>query len=280
MEAGLDSIQGWLRVQTGGSAGAHGGAASGRGRFQPFSCSLGRLPSGAAAAGSGATVSGAGGSACGGACGSAGGSAGRGGGAASGGGRLQPFSCSLGQLPTGAAAADSSGSCSGARGGATGGAGRFAGGGVGGYGGVTLGLTTGVFEVALLDSCGSFPLLDVVPLFTLPGGGMVLALAGVGGTLAGLTVAPFEPLIASGTTADVDLVAEVLGWVLATQAGGEGRGGRLRWIPVLLTQEGVPDHRCMLHNLALRHQVPFLQEDEPGDGLVAVVEPVDSEEEE
>ncbi|KAJ1152290.1 hypothetical protein NDU88_005066 [Pleurodeles waltl] len=37
---------------------------------------------------------------------------------------------------------------------------------------------------------------------------------------------------------------------------------------------------CMLHNLALRHQVPFLQEDEPEDGLVSVVELVDSEEEE
>ncbi|KAJ1115079.1 hypothetical protein NDU88_003307 [Pleurodeles waltl] len=37
---------------------------------------------------------------------------------------------------------------------------------------------------------------------------------------------------------------------------------------------------CMLHNLALRRQVPFLLEDEPGDGLVAAVEPVDNEEEE
>ncbi|KAJ1170064.1 hypothetical protein NDU88_001945 [Pleurodeles waltl] len=37
---------------------------------------------------------------------------------------------------------------------------------------------------------------------------------------------------------------------------------------------------CMLHNLALRRQVPFLQEAEPGDGLVAAVEPVDSEGEE
>ncbi|KAJ1116709.1 hypothetical protein NDU88_004915 [Pleurodeles waltl] len=53
-----------------------------------------------------------------------------------------------------------------------------------------------------------------------------------------------------------------------------------RWLPVLFTQEGVPDHRCMLHNLALRRQVPYLQEDKPGDGLVAAVEPVDSEEEE
>ncbi|KAJ1171755.1 hypothetical protein NDU88_003613 [Pleurodeles waltl] len=37
---------------------------------------------------------------------------------------------------------------------------------------------------------------------------------------------------------------------------------------------------CMLHNLALRRQVPFLQEDGPDGGLVAAVEPVDSEEEE
>ncbi|KAJ1095804.1 hypothetical protein NDU88_000960 [Pleurodeles waltl] len=36
---------------------------------------------------------------------------------------------------------------------------------------------------------------------------------------------------------------------------------------------------CMLHNLALRRQVPFLQEDGPEGGLVAAVEPVDSEEE-
>ncbi|KAJ1198004.1 hypothetical protein NDU88_001848 [Pleurodeles waltl] len=37
---------------------------------------------------------------------------------------------------------------------------------------------------------------------------------------------------------------------------------------------------CMLHNLALRRQVPFLQEDGPEGGLVAAVEPVDSEGEE
>ncbi|KAJ1090824.1 hypothetical protein NDU88_003952 [Pleurodeles waltl] len=37
---------------------------------------------------------------------------------------------------------------------------------------------------------------------------------------------------------------------------------------------------CMLHNLALRCQVPFLQEDGPDDGVVAAVEPVDSDEEE
>ncbi|KAJ1192267.1 hypothetical protein NDU88_001579 [Pleurodeles waltl] len=37
---------------------------------------------------------------------------------------------------------------------------------------------------------------------------------------------------------------------------------------------------CMLHNLALRCQVPFLQEDEPGDGLVVAMDHVDGEEEE
>ncbi|KAJ1182066.1 hypothetical protein NDU88_007261 [Pleurodeles waltl] len=37
---------------------------------------------------------------------------------------------------------------------------------------------------------------------------------------------------------------------------------------------------CMLHNLALRRQVPFLQEDAPDGGVVAAVEPVESEEEE
>ncbi|KAJ1116546.1 hypothetical protein NDU88_004756 [Pleurodeles waltl] len=37
---------------------------------------------------------------------------------------------------------------------------------------------------------------------------------------------------------------------------------------------------CMLHNLALRRQVPFLQEGGPDGGVVAAVEPVDSEDEE
>ncbi|KAJ1129344.1 hypothetical protein NDU88_007715 [Pleurodeles waltl] len=37
---------------------------------------------------------------------------------------------------------------------------------------------------------------------------------------------------------------------------------------------------CMLHNLALRRQVPFLQEDGPDGSVVAAVEPVDSEDEE
>ncbi|KAJ1198540.1 hypothetical protein NDU88_002379 [Pleurodeles waltl] len=37
---------------------------------------------------------------------------------------------------------------------------------------------------------------------------------------------------------------------------------------------------CMLHYLALRRKVPFLQEDEAGDRGVAAVDPVDSEDEE
>ncbi|KAJ1162945.1 hypothetical protein NDU88_003409 [Pleurodeles waltl] len=37
---------------------------------------------------------------------------------------------------------------------------------------------------------------------------------------------------------------------------------------------------CMFHNLALRRQVPSLQEDGPDVGVVAAVEPVDSEDEE
>ncbi|KAJ1178092.1 hypothetical protein NDU88_003340 [Pleurodeles waltl] len=37
---------------------------------------------------------------------------------------------------------------------------------------------------------------------------------------------------------------------------------------------------CMLHNLVLRRQVPFLQEDGPDGGVVTAVEPVDSEDEE
>ncbi|KAJ1214872.1 hypothetical protein NDU88_002483 [Pleurodeles waltl] len=55
------------------------------------------------------------------------------------------------------------------------------------------------------------------------------------------------------------------------------------WVPILLTEEGVQHHHRLLHNLALRRQVPFLQEDDPDDGVVAVVEPVepvDSDEDE
>ncbi|KAJ1176994.1 hypothetical protein NDU88_002261 [Pleurodeles waltl] len=37
---------------------------------------------------------------------------------------------------------------------------------------------------------------------------------------------------------------------------------------------------CMLHNLAFRCQVPFLQEKETGDACVAAVDPVDSEDKE
>ncbi|KAJ1156453.1 hypothetical protein NDU88_009172 [Pleurodeles waltl] len=55
-------------------------------------------------------------------------------------------------------------------------------------------------------------------------------------------------------------------------------GGSLYYSPKKLCQIIVAC--CMFHNLAVRRQVPFLPEDEPGDGLVAAVEPVDSEEEE
>ncbi|KAJ1213463.1 hypothetical protein NDU88_001100 [Pleurodeles waltl] len=54
--------------------------------------------------------------------------------------------------------------------------------------------------------------------------------------------------------------------------------GSLYYSPKKVCQ--IIDACCMLHNLALRRQVSFLQEDEPGDGLVAAVEPVDSDEEE
>ncbi|KAJ1141759.1 hypothetical protein NDU88_008087 [Pleurodeles waltl] len=80
------------------------------------------MHTGAAAAVSGPTVSGAGGGACGGDVAGAGRGAGRGAGAgaASGGGRHQPFSCSIGLLATGDAAADSSDGSGGAGGSAGG----------------------------------------------------------------------------------------------------------------------------------------------------------------
>ncbi|KAJ1137867.1 hypothetical protein NDU88_004263 [Pleurodeles waltl] len=55
-------------------------------------------------------------------------------------------------------------------------------------------------------------------------------------------------------------------------------GGSLYYSPKKVCQIIVAC--CMLHNLALQQQVPFLQEDGPEGGLVAAVEPVDSEEEE
>ncbi|KAJ1123353.1 hypothetical protein NDU88_001823 [Pleurodeles waltl] len=54
-------------------------------------------------------------------------------------------------------------------------------------------------------------------------------------------------------------------------------GGSLLYSPKKVCQIIVAC--CMLHNLALRRQVPFLQEDGP-DGGVAAVEPLDSEDEE
>ncbi|KAJ1151032.1 hypothetical protein NDU88_003819 [Pleurodeles waltl] len=55
-------------------------------------------------------------------------------------------------------------------------------------------------------------------------------------------------------------------------------GGSLFYSPMKVCQIIIA---CsMLHNLALRRQVPFLQEDGPDDGVVEAVEPVDSDEEE
>ncbi|KAJ1091379.1 hypothetical protein NDU88_004505 [Pleurodeles waltl] len=215
MEAGLASSLRWLRLLSGGSAGAGGGAASAGGRLQPVSCSLGNLPTAAAgaAAGGGPTVSGAGGGACGGATGGAG--RGAGAGAASGGGRLQPFSCSFGQLPTGDAADDSSGGSGGAGGGPAGAAARGAIGRAGGSAGGHQGFTC----ILLRFSAPSSPWQMM--LYPWLCGGMVWSFAGVGGTLAVLTGAPFEPLGVAGFTLDGNLVAGVLAWVLDTLARGE-----------------------------------------------------------
>ncbi|KAJ1193917.1 hypothetical protein NDU88_003213 [Pleurodeles waltl] len=56
------------------------------------------------------------------------------------------------------------------------------------------------------------------------------------------------------------------------------KGGSLCYSPKKVCQIVVPC--CMLHNLALRRHVPFLQEEETGDAPVAAVDPVDSEDEE
>ncbi|KAJ1118364.1 hypothetical protein NDU88_006556 [Pleurodeles waltl] len=55
-------------------------------------------------------------------------------------------------------------------------------------------------------------------------------------------------------------------------------GGSLLYSPKKVCQIIVAC--CMLHNLALQCQVPFLQEDGPDGGIVAAVEPVESEDEE
>ncbi|KAJ1181833.1 hypothetical protein NDU88_007032 [Pleurodeles waltl] len=55
-------------------------------------------------------------------------------------------------------------------------------------------------------------------------------------------------------------------------------GGFLFYSPMKVCQIIVAC--CMLHNFSLRRQVPFLQEDCPDGGVVAAVEPVDSDEEE
>ncbi|KAJ1108234.1 hypothetical protein NDU88_005616 [Pleurodeles waltl] len=248
----------WLLC--GGSDGAGGGAASGGGKLQLVSCSLGRPPTGAAGAGSGPTVSGAGGGACSGDAGGAG--PGAGASAASGGGRLQPFSCSLGRLPTGDAVADSSGSSGGAGGGVGGWAAGGAAGGAARSADGRAGSSAGGYQAFTCILCWLKCLaFDFLPLPHLGrcccalgsvswrfGGGfagwvLLLAFAAcwpllhLGGWRNGLFLCrgwwytgfpdgcPFEPLGVAGSTLDGDLVAEVLGWVLVTLARVEGRGG-------------------------------------------------------
>ncbi|KAJ1104449.1 hypothetical protein NDU88_001861 [Pleurodeles waltl] len=70
--------------------------------------------------------------------------------------------------------------------------------------------------------------VQVVVLSPGAGGGPFLALAGGSGTLAGLTgdsLEPLTPAVAAETTVAMDWVGEVLGWVLATLARSEERGG-------------------------------------------------------
>ncbi|KAJ1202358.1 hypothetical protein NDU88_006158 [Pleurodeles waltl] len=55
-------------------------------------------------------------------------------------------------------------------------------------------------------------------------------------------------------------------------------GGSLCYSPKKVCQIVVAC--CMLHSLALRHHVPFLQEEEAGDAHVPAVDPVDNEDEE
>ncbi|KAJ1169869.1 hypothetical protein NDU88_001757 [Pleurodeles waltl] len=88
------------------------------------------------------------------------------------------------------------------------------------------------------------------------------------------------------TTALEDLVSEVLGWDLDILALGEGRErgvgkrsmlARKRFLDTIGREDGgglgVEEEALVVGG------VPFLQEDGPDAGLVAAVEPVDSEEE-
>ncbi|KAJ1208458.1 hypothetical protein NDU88_003844 [Pleurodeles waltl] len=98
-------------------------------------------------------------------------------------------------------------------------------------GGASLLLPAGVPFLPLLAAGASFPLMAGGASLPLLGGGPFLALAGGASTLAvrtGASLDPLKPAVAAETTVAVavDLVAEVLGWVLATLLRSEGRGGR------------------------------------------------------
>ncbi|KAJ1088263.1 hypothetical protein NDU88_001421 [Pleurodeles waltl] len=217
-----------------GSCAAGGGAVSGDGRLQPFTCSLGRLPTGASAVGSGAAAGGAGSHAGGGAGGGAVRDAA--GGAVSGGGRLQPFPCSLGRLPTGAAAAGSGAAGRGAGGGAGRGAGSGAPHGAGGSAvsggggsspspaasdgcplgllllaivllaavqpddGASLLLPAGVLFLPLLAGGASFPLLSGGASFPLLAGGVSFSLLAGRASFPLLAGVTFLPLLGGAGT--------------------------------------------------------------------------------
>ncbi|KAJ1119625.1 hypothetical protein NDU88_007810 [Pleurodeles waltl] len=149
---------------------------------------------------------------------------------------------------------------------------------------VVLPLSPLFFAEPLVAGTFGFSLQDVGSFLTLAGGGMSLPL--LRGTLAAVMCGALDDPAVAGTTVPGDLLAEVLGWDLESLALGEGQGevkgrgqgGSLYYSPKKVCQIIVAC--CMLHNLALRRPVPFLQEDGPDGGLVAAVEPVDSEEEE
>ncbi|KAJ1175163.1 hypothetical protein NDU88_000454 [Pleurodeles waltl] len=89
----------------------------------------------------------------------------------------------------------------------------------------TLALSTRCLGEALLGGWCDCPLLEAGPFLTFAGGGIGWSFFSVGGTLAALTGAPLDRTGVAGTTADADLVAEVLGWDLDILALGEGQGG-------------------------------------------------------
>ncbi|KAJ1192609.1 hypothetical protein NDU88_001916 [Pleurodeles waltl] len=73
------------------------------------------------------------------------------------------------------------------------------------------------------------------------------------------------------------VIKRTFGLLKAGFRGLHMTGGSLFYSPKKVCQIIVAC--CMLHNLALQQQVPFVQEEGPDGGVVAAVEPVDSDEE-